>query len=333
MMLAIFPKYKQFTYILLVQVLGLFRQALYARLGCVRFVALEFGVLGKLVSYVHAKPVPESMSKSGAKLDKGQRAFLRLICRRAQRAYPSFLITPGRKGDFNFLVASNGEEPCEATARLDNIYQAYCAAGDGGARERVLESYLSAIGNTVIAMDEPINPARFIVQLRHHALINQAGQKAIHLPFLGDLVAVLMCDGDAALQMVTQANLDTLSLHVDEAFARAIKNAGRLIGEREQGRQPDWPGLAFVRTDSNLQTAEIYQDFMLGSQLPDGAYFVYGPGAYVYAAASDEATMATLITFAQHMIATSDTPISGNLLLRQKANWCLINLVTSHLPA
>ena len=252
-------------------------------------------------------------------------SFLQFVCTRIKRAYPDFLVMPDPGLSFALVVQARQEGAPQLVADLCDAYANYGRARESGDRQAVIERFLSSIGNTVFAMDAPIAPEDFIIQLRHETEVRpERGE--ICLPFLGDLVAVLMRAGDGAMQPVTQDNLDVLGINQEAGHALAIANSTRLVGGVDREFDADWPGLAFVTAPNFSPSAYIYQDFTCKGNMPDGAYFVCDHARYIYTSARDDVAIATLVIYQRGLRQNTDRPVSESLLIRQKGAWHVASL-------
>lgn len=267
-------------------------------------------------------------SKQVPALDDEQRAFLRFITSKVESAYPSIGVTPSRDGSFGLHLKMKDATEQGITASLQNIFVQYSNADTDTVRQRLLEHFLSALGNTAIGGGVQISPDQLILQLLPASSIGQ-GADIVCVPFLGDLVAVLMCVHDTRIKPVKNAFLEVLAISLEDSLTQAITNTPVLIEEISHHVETDWPGLIFTGTSSDLATALIFKDFVVGDTLPDGAYFIHQQGRYVYAPLEDKTIMATLEVFRTDRFFSSDEPVSGSLLVREKGVWRLESILSS----
>lgn len=251
--------------------------------------------------------------------------FLKHICTKIKLAYPDFLIAPDPEGGFAIAIRSGQDgAPC-LVADLSGVFADYGRADDEADRRRIIEHFLSALGNTVFHMRAPIAPEAFFIQLRHQSE-GQPHRGDIYLPFQGDLIAVILHSGDGVMQPVTRANLDVLGMTPERCWALAMQNTSRVAEQMTQDFDADWPGLFFASASQCSPSALIYRDFIRQGAMPDGAYFVCDPARYVYTSVRDEVAMATLVAYQRHLALQADRPVSETLLIRQKGAWHVASL-------
>jgi len=241
-------------------------------------------------------------------------------------AYPDFLIMPDASDRFVLLAQARQEAAPRLTADLCQVFENYRAAQSDGARQQVVEQFLSAIGNTVFTVGGSLLPETFMMQLRHQGDI-RSDRGEVSSPFLGDLVVTLMRAGEYGdLLPVTRSNLDVLGMGQKEGIALAIQNVAGWAKQVTRDFDEDWPGLAFVSAPWGSPSARVYRDAISDQGLPDGAYFICDNARYIYTSARDEVAMATLVAYQRNLMQTSDRPISESLLIRHKGTWHVASL-------
>lgn len=128
------------------------------------------------------------------------------------------------------LHFGTNEAECGNTLNIDNMYREYLGTPSQRAE---LQSKLAATGLGMLAeRDLSDFESRLVVVLRpaEYAVLGD-GEPAVHRPFAGDLIALLMLDSATTLSTLDAGTLSDHDLSEDQAFAQARRNLPDRMGD------------------------------------------------------------------------------------------------------
>ncbi len=204
---------------------------------------------------------------------------------------------------------------CEFFAAIENQYLQYL--NDPGSLDGKIKFFAR---NTIgIMTDDGITTAdmdKLVLVLRPRGY----APKSVSFDFAGDLVALLMRDGEERMTSVSPDQLKAMGLSSDDAFRKALANLPARLGPQTLSK--DY-GVSLVSADSGLITGTLLLPDACG-RLAGTLVFVFDRNAYATVDANDKKALANFWRFESGVV-RGGISISSTVLSCKAGAWSVVD--------
>lgn len=228
---------------------------------------------------------------------------------------PAATVTPDPNDVAKLGVTRPGEDDVILTF-LDNPYRDYLVAPED--MMEIIDRHLRVTLGRSLDFSTALTADRLVVLARPAQMMRRPPtEEVVHQRFAGDLVEVLVIDGQDTIAYASNATLEELGLDRDAAFALARQNLLARVGPVDELVES---GITVTSAESSLATGLLFAPGFCSAEQEDRLVFVPDRNGFWWAPASNASAAQRLRRVASSMARAGES-MSRTVLECRSGAW------------